>query len=222
MKTSNALVKTSKAKEALEKASTFGEVVKIRRTAKAVAEAVRDKFNKEDVKKGLDSALDARDKALEAEALQVFAEYKAGNMLRELPEDYTLTDVCRDAEINSNIANEWKRFSEKAFKKIKPEQAQTFLEEYVTEVQNDLIGLKSVTLRGFWEYVHARTSGESVDGAYRSGKKQEFSLMLLSNGDEEALQDYVNSASKRVSKIKTENLLKAQKGILENGYIPRN
>ena len=81
---SEALTVMSKAKMALAKAETFDEVVKIRNSAKVARVLLKDKFSPSDIRKGLSSALNLRDRALEAQAIELLAEFKAGVMLNSL------------------------------------------------------------------------------------------------------------------------------------------
>ena len=225
-----ALAKVNKATEELAKVTDLKDLAKARRTAKAIAVAVRSTFSPADVKKGLEKALAARDSALEKEALMLFAEYKAGALLRELRSSkagevptYSFSQACEDGEINQNIATEWKRLAERFAKLTLTEDVvRSYLEEYAEAVQNNVDKDGALSFRAFWLFVDQRESGMDKQTAYRRGRKQEWALQLLSNGDEEALEAYVQSAEKRVSIAKLTKLKEAQKHILDGGLIPRN
>jgi len=195
----------SKAKTALAKAETLEEITKIRNSAKAIRLVLKD-------------TLDARDRSLEAGALELLAEYKAGKLLNTLKADkagdataISVAQVCRDTNINSEVAKFWQRMASVA---VSEEE----VEKYVEFVQNSTdpsIILTGITIQGFRKFM----LGE--DEAAPKDIRHDWAVMLLTNGTEEALDAFVETALKVATNAKATSLQNARKGILDEGLIPR-
>ena len=91
----------------------------MQRTAKAIRAAEKDTYSIADVKRGLSRALDARDRGLQAGAVELLAEYKAGCMLKSLLSDKAGDDagvsfsrICRESDVNRDLAKWWKQLAE--------------------------------------------------------------------------------------------------------------
>ena len=197
----------SKAKVALMRATTFDEVVKIRNSAKALRIILKD-------------TLDARDRALEAGAIELLAEHKAGTMLNTLKSakagdvteieahpELSVTQACKDANVNPEVAKFWQRMAAEAI----TEEA---IAEYVAEVQKD--PSLGITLQGFRKFL----LGDPM--AAPKERKHDFAVMLLNNGTEKALDAFIAEALTVATKAKATNLEMARQGILDGGFIPRS
>ena len=155
----------SKAKTALAKADALDEIVKIRNSAKAIRLVLKD-------------TLAARDRSLEAGALELLAEYKAGKLLNTLKADkagdataISVAQVCRDANINSEVAKFWQRMASAAV-------SEEGVEKYVEFVQNSTdpgVIRTGITLQGFRKFM----LGE--DEAAPKEARHDWAVMLLTN-----------------------------------------
>lgn len=204
---SDALALMSKAKTALMKADTLDEIVKIRNSAKAIRSVLKD-------------TLDARDRSLEAGAIELLAEYKAGKLLNALKTEkagieeigrVSVSQVCRESNINSEVAKFWQRMAS-------TDVSEGDVTRYVEFVQNSVdssVIRSGITIQGFRKFM----LGEDV--AAPKDIRHDWAVMLLTNGTEEALDAFVEVALKSATKAKAGNLKDAQKGILEEGLIPR-
>jgi hypothetical protein len=213
-----ALAVISKAKTALAKATTFDDVVRIRGAAKAVKTQAKGKYSPADIKKKLESALDARDRAIEAGAIELMAEYKAGRMLASLRTDklsdsptLTVAEACRQAEVNVNIANQWKRLS-------REEVTEEDIQQYVSALQNSddpALGCTLPSLQGLRGFklgkALAAPKQERHDWAIMWLK--EITPAILDRATNDALVSATSEASKR-------NLKNSREGILKMGLVP--
>jgi hypothetical protein len=205
MSESNALALMSRAKVALMKANTLDEVVKIRNSAKAIRSVLKD-------------TLDARDRSLEAGAIELLAEYKAGKLLNTLRAEkagddtkISVAQVCRDANINSEVAKFWQRMASAA---VTEEDVAKYV-EFVQNSADSAILRSGITIQGFRKFL----LGE--DDAAPKEARHDWAVMLLANGTEDALDAFVEISLKVATKAKATNLNDARKGILEEGLIPR-
>jgi len=219
MSENDKLAVVSKARTALAKAENFDQVVSLRNSAKAARTILKDKFSPADIRKGLSSALDLRDRALEAEAIELLAEHKAGAMLNSLKTEkagdqpkLTVAEVCRSAEVNSNVANFWQRLAKDG------PMNETKLAEYVEFVQNSdvpAIIRAGVSREGFRAYCKGK--GE----VYVHAIKHDFAIMLLGSATEEGLDALVDVSLRGATQAQAKNLREGRKGILEKGVITR-
>jgi len=205
MSESNALALMSRAKVALMKANTLDEIVKIRNSAKAIRSVLKD-------------TLDARDRSLEAGAIELLAEYKAGKLLNTLKAEkagdethVSVAQVCRDANINSEVAKFWQRMASAA---VTEEDVAKYV-EFVQNSADPAILRSGITIQGFRKFL----LGE--DEAAPKEARHDWAVMLLANGTEDALDAFVEVSLRVATKAKITNLQDARKGILEEGLIPR-
>jgi len=205
MSESNALALMSRAKVALMKANTLDEIVKIRNSAKAIRSVLKD-------------TLDARDRSLEAGAIELLAEYKAGKLLNILKAEkagdethVSVAQVCRDANINSEVAKFWQRMASAA---VTEEDVAKYV-EFVQNSADPAILRSGITIQGFRKFL----LGE--DEAAPKEARHDWAVMLLANGTEDALDAFVEVSLRVATKAKITNLQDARKGILEEGLIPR-
>src|SRR5208282_2739307 len=155
---------------------------------------LKDKFSPSDIRKGLASALDLRDRALEAQAIELLAELKAGTMLNSLKAEkagdqpkLTVAQVCRDAEVNSEVAKFWQRLSKDGV------IDEADLSRYVESVQNSddpAIIKAGISMQGFRAFV----LGDHK--VYTKIIRHDWAVMLLTAGTEEALDSFVEISLK--------------------------
>lgn len=195
----------SKAKNALMNANSLEEVVKIRNSAKAIRIILKD-------------TLDARDRSLEAGAIELLAEYKAGKLLNTLKSekagvtsDLSVAEVCRESNINSEVAKFWQRM---ASADVNEEDVTRYV-EYVQNSDDSQVIRSGITIQGFRKFM----LGE--DNAAPKEARHDWAVMLLTNGTEEALDAFVEVSLRVATKAKATNLQNAKQGILEEGLIPR-
>jgi hypothetical protein len=217
---SEALAVLSKAKQALAKAGTFDEVNSIRVTAKAVKDAMKEKYSPKDVRRGLAYALEARDRSLEAGGIELLAEYKAGTMLASLrtekagvvPENkITQAQACRDAEVSGEVAKFWVRLVDD---NLTEEQVNKYV-EFVQNSTDPAILQSGVSIQGFRKFILGNKEAAPKEA------RHDWAVMLLTNGTEEALDSFVEISLKVATALKKECLKKAKQGILDEGLIPR-
>jgi hypothetical protein len=195
----------SKAKNALMNANSLEDIVKIRNSAKAIRIILKD-------------TLDARDRSLEAGAIELLAEYKAGKLLNTLKSekaggvtDLSVAEVCRDSNINNEVAKFWQRM---ATVDVTEEHVTRYV-EYVQNSDDPAIIRSGISIQGFRKFLLG------AEDAAPKEARHDWAVMLLTNGTEEALDAFVEVSLKVATKAKATNLKNAKQGILEEGLIPR-
>jgi hypothetical protein len=196
----------SKAKVALMKADTLDAVVKIRNSAKAVRSVLKD-------------TLDARDRSLEAEALELLAEHKAGKLLNVLKADraggnleVSVAGACKEANINPELAKFWQSV---ASSEGMNEDSISRYVEFVQNSDDPSIIRAGITLQGFVRFILKKNLVMNKE------ERHDWAVMLLKNGTEEALDAFVDVALRGAKDDRAKHLRDAKKGILEAGLIPR-
>jgi hypothetical protein len=203
---SDKLALMSKAKTALMNATSLDAVVKIRNSAKAIRSVLMD-------------TLDARDRALEAGAIELLAEHKAGALLNTLKAEraggnttVSVSGACVEANVNPELAKFWQSIS------ASDDMNEEAISRYVEFVQNSTdpkIIRGGISLQGFRKFILGRNAGTNKE------EKHDFAVMLLNNGTEEGLDAFIETSLRGATRAKAINLAIAKNGILEKGYIPK-
>jgi hypothetical protein len=210
----------STAKLALSKAETLPEVLEVQRTAKAVRGAEKDTYSITDVKKGLSRALEARDRGLQAGAVELLAEYKAGCMLKSLLEGKAgdnsgraFSQICRESDVNAEIAKWWKTLADEGL-------TEENLSRYVEHVQNstDLADIRrGITLQGFRQFIDPMAPG--AGGAKEV--RHDWAVKLLSMSTVKGLDLLVRESCLGKNAQFKNDILEARNGVVSEG-LPRD